>query len=192
VKNNLAVIGSLLYLQSTYITDPALRRVLQESQERVRSMSLVHERLYQSRDMAQVDFADYVRELATELLRNYATDAVIRLTFDLSPMVIDLDRAVLCGLILNESVSNALKHGFPDRRSGAVRVGLRELPDGFVLSVADDGVGLPAGLPVQANRSLGMRLIHALASQLEGRVEFLDLHPGTEMRLVVEDTNVGS
>jgi PAS domain S-box-containing protein len=191
VKNNLAVIGSLLYLQSTYITDPVLRRVLQESQERVRSMALVHERLYRSRDVAQVDFAEYVRELAAELSRNYATTAGSpTLTFDLSPMVMDLDRAALSGLVLNETISNALKHAFPDRRRATIRIGLRETPGGFVLSVADNGVGLPAGAAGRQSRSLGMRLMHALASQLDGRVEFHDANPGTEVRLVVEKPDV--
>jgi PAS domain S-box-containing protein len=193
VKNNLAVIGSLLYLQSTYITDPVLQGMLQESQERVRSIALVHERLYRSRDVAEVDFAEYVRELSAELMRNHATDAATAcVTFQLDPMVMDLDRAVLAGLILNESISNALKHAFPDRRPGAIRVGLRATPGGFILSVADNGIGLPGDAASQPRKSLGMLLIHALASQLGGRVEFNDAHPGTEMRLVVEDAHVRS
>jgi two-component sensor histidine kinase len=154
-------------------------------------MALVHERLYRSRDVAQVDFAEYVRELAAELARNYATTAGHTcLTFDLDPMVMDLDRAVLSGLILNESMSNALKHAFPDHRPGSISIRLRRTPDGFILSVADDGIGLPADVAGHQNRSLGMRLMHALASQLDGRVEFHDADPGTEVRLVVENLHV--
>ena len=191
VKNNLAVIGSLLYLQSTYITDPALRRVLQESQERVRSMALVHERLYQSRDVAQVDFAEYVRELAAELSRNYATAAgSTTLAFDVAHMVMDLDSAALSGLVLNECISNALKHAFPDGRRGTIRIGLRKTTGGFILSVADNGIGLPADVACRQTGSLGMRLMHALASQLDGRIEFHDADPGTEVRLVVEAPDV--
>jgi len=191
VKNNLAVIGSLLYLQSTAVTDPALRRVLQESQERVHAIALVHERLYRSHDVAQVDLRDYVRELSTELLRNHMVHAIdVQLAFDLGPVGIDLDRAVLTGLILNESMSNALKHGFTGRRGGVIRVTLRHESAGFVLSVADNGVGLPSDAASQPRPPLGMRLMHALASQLNGRLEFNDVHPGTEVRLVVEDVNV--
>jgi two-component sensor histidine kinase len=191
VKNNLAVIGSLLYLQSTSVSDPAVLQVLQESQERVRSIALVHERLYRARDVAEVDFAEYVRELAAELHRNYSIAVPgAHPLFDLDEMTMDLDRAVLTGLILNESLSNALKHACPDRRPVDIRVTLRQTPGGFALSVIDNGVGLGAGTPPGSRRTLGMRLIHALAGQLGGRIEFLDATPGTEVRLVVEASHV--
>jgi PAS domain S-box-containing protein len=191
VKNNLAVIGSLLYLQSNAIADPSLRSVLQESQERVRSIALVHERLYRSHDVAQVDFAAYVRELSAELVRNHITDATdIRLTFELDTVAIDLDRAVLAGLILNEAITNALKHAFAGVREGVIRVGLVRDGSGFVLRVADDGVGLPADVALQSRPSLGMRLMHALASQLGGRLEFHAAHPGTEVVLATKDADV--
>jgi PAS domain S-box-containing protein len=189
VKNNLAVIGSLFYLQSSYLTDPSLLRVLQESQERVRSMALVHERLYRSRGTAQVDLAEYIRELAAELLRNYTTSAIdARLVFDLVPTPLDLDRAVPCGLILNEIISNALRHAFPNRVAGTIRISLRACPEGFRLSVIDDGVGLPAE-HISASRSLGMLLMTLLATQLRGRIEFHAAHPGTEVRLVVGESH---
>jgi two-component sensor histidine kinase len=192
VKNNLAVIGSLLYLQSTRVTDSTLLRVLQESQDRVRSMALVHERLYRARDMSQVDFAGYIRELAAELLRNYATaSTTVGLAFDLGSMVMDLDRAIPSGLILNEIISNALKHAFPDRPAGTIRLTLRPYVNGFRLSVADDGVGLPSGHRVDTSRSLGMLMMQALAKQLRGRIEFDDAHPGTEVTLIVEDMHAG-
>jgi PAS domain S-box-containing protein len=108
VKNNLAVIGSLLYLQSTYITDPVLQGMLQESQERVRSIALVHERLYRSRDVAEVDFAEYVRELSAELMRNHATDAATAcVTFQLDPMVMDLDRAAYASVYERRRVASS-------------------------------------------------------------------------------------
>jgi len=105
-------------------------------------------------------------------------------------MVMDLDRAVFSGLVLNECISNALKHAFPARRPGTIHIRLCKTPGGFILAVADDGIGLPAGVVSHPGRSLGVRLMHALASQLAGRVEFHDANPGTEVRLVVEDIDV--
>jgi PAS domain S-box-containing protein len=192
VKNNLAVIGSLFYLQSTTTQDEQALRVLKECQERVRSMALVHERLYRSEDLASVDFGEYAEELANQLLRNSApAAATIRLRLDLDNVPLGIDRAIPCGLILTELISNALKHAFPDGRSGEIRVALRRIDsDGLVLSVADDGVGLPDEVTLQTRRSLGMRLVESLARQVDGELERIRRDPGTEMRLTLEASNV--
>jgi PAS domain S-box-containing protein len=186
VKNNLAVISSLFYLQSTHTRDPATLELLQESQDRVRSMALVHELLYGSENLAAVDFSQYAADLCAQLIATYSpASGLVRFTKDLEPVRLGIDQAVPCGLVLNEIVSNALKHAFPAGRPGTVRLTLRRRGEGECLvSVADDGVGLPAGLDLAAAGSLGLRLIRTLARQLDGRIEVLAAAPGTELRLI--------
>lgn len=187
VKNNLAVIGSLFYLQSTYTQDPQTLRILKDCQDRVRSMALVHERLYLSGDLARVDFAEYTEELANQLFRNYAlTPDAIRLTLELDKVRLSIAQAIPCGLILNELLSNSLKHAFSNRKNGMIRVDLKQQQDRLVLRVIDDGVGLPDDVTLEANHSLGMRLIKALARQINGQFELIRAQPGTEARLSLE------
>ena len=181
VKNNLAVIGSLLYLQSSTTQDEQTLRMLQNCRDRVHSMALVHERLYRSEDLASVDFAEYTEELTSQLFRNHvlSTDT-IRLKLEVEKIPLDIDRAIPCGLILNELISNALKHAFPNGRSGEIRVSLQRTQNGgLILSVADNGVGLPDEATLQTRRSLGLRLVHSLATQLDTQIEFLHRDPGT-------------
>ena len=148
VKNNLQVISSLVSLQADGLADPTLRDLFQDVRDRVRSMALVHEKLYQSANLARVEFADYARSLlALPLAGPRRRRGRVRLTLDLEPVSLSVETAVPCGLILNELVSNALKHAFPGGRGGEVAVALHAGPDGRVrLRVRDNGVGLPAGL----------------------------------------------
>lgn len=176
VKNNLQVISSLLELQAHELSDPRMIRLFQESQGRVRSLALVHEQLYRSEDLSQVDFAAYVRELVERLAQGTGTAAArVRLDFDLAPCQLPLDVAIPCGMIVNELVANALEHAFPAGRSGAIRIAFRELADGYLLTVSDDGVGLPAGLLVGKAGTLGLKVVQALTRQIRGRLE---LEPG--------------
>jgi PAS domain S-box-containing protein len=192
VKNNLAVISSLLYLQSSTTQDEQTLRMLQNCRDRVYSMALVHERLYRSEDLASVDFAEYTEELTNQLFRHHVLSAdTIRLKLDIETIPLDIDRAIPCGLILNELISNALKHAFPNGRSGEIRVSLQRTRNGgLVLSVADNGVGLPDEATLQARRSLGMHLVHSLATQLDTQIEFLRRNPGTEVRWRLETSHV--
>ncbi len=187
VKNNLAVISSLLYLQSTYTRDEETARILQESQDRVRSMALVHETLYRSENFAAVDFAEYAQILAGQLFGIYGpTAGNIRLKTDLEKVKMPIDVAVPCGLILNELISNSLKHAFPNGKMGEILVALHAREDGsFLIEVADNGVGLPADPDMKATQSLGLRLIQSLTRQIDGRVEFVRTHPGTDARLTL-------
>jgi PAS domain S-box-containing protein len=182
VKNNLAVIASLFHLQSGYTTDEPVLRLLREAQHRVRSMALVHEHLYNTADLGAVNFAEYTRSLVEQLFRSYLLpDSTVRLALDIRPVTLAIDQAVPCGLLLNELVSNGLKHAFPDR-GGSLTVGLGVDGEACVLRVADDGVGLPPDRLEGKPRSLGLRLIRTLARQLNGTVEFRPATPGTEVR----------
>lgn len=173
VKNNLQVISSLVSLQADGSQDETVREVLRDVTYRVRSMALVHEKLYQSNDLARVDFGEYTRSLLNYLWRAHgAVAANVRLTLDLEPVSLPVDTAVPCGLILNELAGNALKHAFRDRSEGEVTVALQSGLDGRIrLSVADNGVGLPAGLDWRLAPSLGLRLVQMLSGQLGADVE---------------------
>lgn len=168
VKNNLQVISGLLNLQAHHITDEAGREIYRESQNRIITMSLIHEELYQARDLAHVDFASYIEGLTGNLFGSYAARSG-HVTLDLATESVDLvvDTAIPCGLIINELVSNALKHAFPDGREGRISVRFSRMEDGrYQLVVEDDGVGLPDVSDIRKHRSLGMQLVTVLAEQL--------------------------
>ena len=188
VKNNMQVISSLVALQADRLPDGAMRSVFQDVSHRVRSMALVHEKLYQSADMAQVEFAEYSQSLLNYLWRAHETAASgVRLALDLEPVPLSVDTAVPCGLILNELVSNALKHAFRGRGQrgeavveGEVAVSLRGDAGGRVcLRVRDNGAGLPAGLDWRQAGSSGLRLVQMLAGQLDATVDVCS-NQGTE------------
>jgi PAS domain S-box-containing protein len=172
VKNNLQIISSLLDLQSDSIPDEQSRSYLRESQNRVRSMALVHERLYSSKDFTTIDFGEYIRELSQSLFDSYAVGGErISLNIDVGDYSLDIDRAIPCGLIINELVSNALKHAFPDNRHGEISIHFAvDEKDLITLAVADTGVGLPAGLDFRNTQSLGLQLVDMLVKQLRGRM----------------------
>jgi two-component system, sensor histidine kinase PdtaS len=170
VKNNLQVISSLLHLQAMNCQDPHTQDVLRESQARVMSMALVHERLYHSSDLAGIDFVEVFPSMTRELLRSYGRSD-IRLSTDIEPVHLSIDAAIPLGLIASELVSNALKHAFPNTRSGEITVSLHAVNDGNVrLVVSDNGIGLPPDVNIRSMRSMGMTLIHNLVEQLEGSI----------------------
>ena len=173
VKNNMQVISSLIALQADELQDDAMCAVLLDVTHRVRSMAMVHEKLYQSADLARVELAEYVRSLLNYLWRAHGNAAsCVRLSLDLEPVSLPVNAAVPCGLILNELVSNALKHAFCDGNSGEVAVSLRlGASDRVRLSVRDNGMGLPAEFDWRQARSLGLRLVQMLAGQLHAVVE---------------------
>jgi PAS domain S-box-containing protein len=181
VKNNLQVISSLVGMQADTSRDDTVRGVLQDVIYRVRSMALVHEKLYHSESLARIDFAEYARSLLGYLWRAHGAAAeFVRLTLDLEPIELQVDIATPCGLILNELAGNALKHAFKGRTEGEVEVSLQLAETGVVcLSVRDNGVGLPEGFDWRQAGSLGLRLVQMLAGQLQASVE-VDGHGGTE------------
>jgi PAS domain S-box-containing protein len=173
VKNNLQIISSLLALQSRHVAASSVQEVLAESQSRVRSMALVHEALYRSPSLADVELAPYIESLCAHLYRSYGIDSRrIALRISIPELTLDLDRAIPCGLLVNELVSNALKHAFPLDRTGAISVELVVEPGvAYRLVVADDGVGLPDDLVVHDAPSLGLQLVASLADQLRGTLD---------------------
>lgn len=177
VKNNLQVIHSLLDLQVLRIRDPELVGMLRDSQNRIRSMSMIHQTLYQSHDFAQVDFHSLLAELLPTLMDSYGMVAGnVQVVIEANNVKIPINEAIPCGLIVNELVSNALKHGFAGNRRGTIRVSLSRDPGDMVeLSVSNDGLGIAQGQDLDKGGSLGLQLVRLLARQLHG---LLDIQRG--------------
>jgi len=182
VKNNLAVISSLLYLQSTITDDASVVTLLEDCRNRVQSMALVHEQLYRTSNLAAIDFSEYVRQLSTALLQGMSTGVRIQAVFDLAPVALGIDKAVPCALILNELLTNALKHAYPGRGEGQVTIAVRPQERSCELVVEDDGVGIQ-GADLAGGRSLGMLLIRTLASQIDGTCDIVRTEAGTRATL---------
>jgi len=184
VKNNMQVISSLLNLQSRRVKDPAVFEMFKESQRRIRSMALIHERLYQSSDLSRIEFSEYLRNLATHLFHSYQINASrVQLKIEAEEVHLNINTAIPCGLIVNELVSNALKHAFPEGRKGQLEIDLHRVPgDGYGLRVMDDGVGFPEGLDFRKTETLGMQIIRTLVEQIDGRLE-INREKGTAFRL---------
>ena len=182
VKNNLQVIVSLLRIQASHLTDSHVVAALEESQNRVLAIARIHETLYTTIDLATIHFGPYLNELLAHLVAFYgARDRIVpKLMTD--DMALELEQAVPVGLITNELVCNALKHGFPHHGRGHLEVGLRYLsPEEAELRVSDDGVGLPADFDVEKVTSMGYHLVTVLARQLRGKLTILRPEHGTEV-----------
>jgi len=182
VKNNMQVISSLFNLQSQYIKDKKSSEIFRNCQNRVRSMALIHERLYQAEDLARVGIEEYVKSLTGHLFSSYGVSPeVVKLNIDIKDIFLDISTAIPCGLIINELVSNSLKHAFPDTRKGEIRIFLKPIDEKEVeLTISDNGVGLPKEVDFQNVESLGLHLVTILAKdQLHGTVE-LDRSSGTK------------
>lgn len=183
VKNNLQIVSSMLNLQMDQITDERALRLFKESQSRVRSIALFHEKLYQAKDLAHVDVAEYLKSVTTGLFVAYGVNPErITLAMHVDQIELSVDAAISCGLIVNELVSNALKHAFTGRDKGTIEIAMRADGDGALLEVMDDGVGLPEGLELGHPNTLGLRLVSILAEQVQGQLE-VDGAQGTRFRL---------
>jgi two-component sensor histidine kinase/CheY-like chemotaxis protein len=184
VKNNLQIISSLLNMQTELLSDPAMVDVFRESQQRVQAMAMIHERLYGQEDVERLDFQDYVDGLAHDLLYAYGVDpGRVRLRLQLSPVSLELNQAIPCGLILNELLTNALKYAFPNGRNGEISIELSADGENRVtLRVADNGIGLPPDFDPAQSNSLGLKITTILTRQLRGKMT-QEPGPGTTFTL---------
>jgi len=182
VKNNLQTVSSLLNIQSGYIKDKQAQEVFTNTRERVQAMALVHEKLYQSKDLSKIDFAEYIQGLVTQLFDSYSLEAgQVREKINVVPVLLNIETAIPLGLIINELVSNSLKHAFPGNRSGELRVTLERSEDehyDYALIIRDNGVGFPESLDFRHCDTLGMVLVSILVKQLHGVIQ-LDRNKGT-------------
>ena len=188
VKNNLQMIQSLLSLQARSIEDPKSLAVLSESQQRVKAMAMAHEKLYHSDSLARINFADYVQSLTRDLLQSYVLNAaMISLSIQVAELELPVDTAIPCGLIINELFSNAIKYAFPEPAADAAQPHVIEVrfliaENDYMLTVADNGIGIPETVDLQTAKSLGLRLVNALTRQIRGTLE-LDRSIGTRFTI---------
>ncbi len=174
-KNNMQVINSLLQIYSLKADDEKIRRVFHEMVNRIQSMALVHQKLYQSKNLSNIDLSEYMTDLSNLLLASYSESmGRISIVFEMEKIPAQIDLAIPCGLLLNEIVTNSLKHAFPENRTGEIRIGLHKLDDNVIeMSVADNGVGVPPDFDFKNNMSMGMQSVYAICeNQLHGEVSF--------------------
>ncbi len=190
VKNNMQVIISLLRLRADKIEDKKYAEMFKESEDRIRSMALIHQQLYQSKDFANIDFGEYINNLANDLFTSYGIDVnKIRLNVEVEDVLLDLETAIPCGLIINELVSNSLKHAFKQSTDGNISIILRSTNDDELeLTISDDGVGIPKDLDIRDTELMGLHLIRILAEQqLEGKID-VDRTEGTQFNIKFKRT----
>ncbi|MGD2085884.1 MAG: histidine kinase dimerization/phosphoacceptor domain -containing protein [Candidatus Aminicenantes bacterium] len=173
VKNNMAVISSLLNLQAEKFEDPAVLNAFRDSRHRIRSMALVHEKLYQAKDLSKIEFSQYIKELSQQVSRsNEFQGARIRVKVKADNIKLGIDTAIPCGLIINELLTNAFKYAFPKNRTGKIHIHMQMIESKYYkLMVSDNGVGLPEHIDVQHPSTFGLNLVYLLTQQLEGKVE---------------------
>lgn len=186
VKNNMQIISSLINLQSSRIDDKKTAKVLQSSQNRIKSMAIIHEKLYQSQDFTNVDLSEYVQSLIHNLMMTYGVDKKkIRFHTDIKDIYLDINRAIPCGLIINELLTNSIKHAFLDGKSGEIKVAIRNCGNQKKeLSISDNGVGIPEDMDINHSSSLGITLVKILAEQqLQGSLH-LEKTKGTSFKII--------
>jgi two-component system, sensor histidine kinase PdtaS len=179
VKNNLQVVNSLLELQCDRLEDNAVLDMLRESQNRIKSMALIHQTLYESKDFVEVDFSNFIDTLAPTLISSYGIDTDrVTLSIDAVEVHLPISAAIPCGLVVNELISNALKHAFPGNREGEIRIELAKGENNqAILSVSDNGAGIPEALDLRTSPTLGLQLVLLLADQLGGSVQINRANP---------------
>ncbi len=184
VKNNLQIITSLLNLQSRHVSDPAVLDSLREIKDRIKSISMLHQRLYQRDELAAIDLSEYVQTLCRSLFASYGVmEERVRLEFDIPPLNLDIDTALTLGLIVNELVSNTLKYAFPEQRSGTLLIELLRVTETeYTLTISDDGTGLPDNFEEKMATSFGLQLVSSLIKKLQGKLKFYS-EGGTQIRL---------
>ena len=177
VKNNMQIISSLLSLQTEYVDDEEAINVLKESQNRVRSMAIIHEKLYKSKDLTNINFVDYIQSLVLNLFYSYnIKETQIKATLKLENICLNIETAIPCGLIISELISNSLKYAFPNDMNGEIIVSFKSEKDTYKLSISDNGIGLPEDINFNNIRTLGLLLVNSLTEQIDGEVTIYRNH----------------
>ena len=189
VNNNMQIISSLLNLQKEYVREDETRDVLQDSQSRVKSMAMVHEKLYLSGDLSHINFKQYTEKLVSDIFYTYESQMDrIRPIFNLEHAELNMETAIPLGLVINELVANSLKFAFPNKEKGSITVEMKTKNDEYTLIVADDGIGFPADIDFKKTDSLGLQLVNNLVNQLDGEIT-LDRSHGTEYKIIFKELN---
>ncbi|MGO9015353.1 MAG: sensor histidine kinase [Dissulfurispiraceae bacterium] len=180
VKNNLAIVSSLLSLEARKIKDAGVKSLFEESQQRVRSMALVHEKLYQTKDLSSINFESYIKSMVLDIISMYRIDtSAITTEINIRDIELDLESAVPCGLIINELLTNAFKHAFPKKGKGVLSINFTKTDGTYTLAIKDNGIGLPEGFDYKEAGTLGLQLVNILTDQLGGTLE-IKSDKGTE------------
>ncbi|MFM6154852.1 MAG: PAS domain S-box protein [Sphaerospermopsis kisseleviana] len=188
VKNNLVVVSSLLDWQADYLTDPAAIKIFQQSQYRIQSMALIHEKLYQSKNLAEIDLSEYLKTLVTQIeFSSNINHKGISINYDLQPLFLNIETATPCGLIVNELMANIFEHAFSNRTTGEICLAVKQNEHQEVtITIEDNGVGFPPDLDFQNTESLGLQLVCLLTKQLEGRITVTS-NQGTKFTLTFSE-----
>jgi len=189
VKNNIQIISSLLNLQKQHVDSDEFVNILSESQNRIKSMAMIHEKLYHSGDLTRINFAEYIETLVSDLYSSYATS-----TRQVTPFInvenvrFNIETAVPCGLIINELISNSLKHAFPKGKTGTLSVSLKTSDEWNELVISDDGVGFPEEFDIENSKTLGLQLVNILVKQLDGKITLNRIN-GTQFKIIFKESN---
>jgi two-component sensor histidine kinase len=175
VKNNMQIISSILKMQERQVEDPKLKEILEESQNRIRSMALVHEDLYRHENLANIKFINYAKSLAGNLMRTYTDQqGKINVVYEIEDVMLPLDTGIPCGLIINELISNAFKYAFKGHEKGTIKIGFQTNSDGkYILEVSDDGVGFDNEYKIENAKTLGLKIVNKLVQQIDGTLEYV-------------------
>jgi len=190
VKNNMQIISSILRMQSRNIDDPKLKDVLQESQNRIHSMALIHENLYNNKSLANIKFSTYIKSLSGNIARSYASqNGHIKFDYKIDDAYLPMDIAIPCGLIINELISNSFKYAFDGKPDGIISIHfINDEENEYQLIVSDNGIGIPDEINITKTKSLGMKILHKLVQQIEGELQS-DFSNGTKFNITFKTTN---
>lgn len=189
VKNNMQIISSLFSLQSNYVDHEETRTLIRYCQYRIKSMSLIHEMLYKTNDLSKIEYGSYIRLLADQLTCTMkGNDHNVKLKFDISHIILNIETAIPLGLLLNEIITNSLKYGIKDNKEGEIYVSLKQLKyPNYILQIGDNGCGFENDVDFRSSESLGLRLIHKLTLQLKGNIEKVNNSKGTNYILTFQE-----
>ena len=187
VKNNMQIISSLLNLQIKYVDDGKAVDVLKESQNRVKSMAMIHDKLYMSEDLTRINFVDYIKSLVSNLFYSYNVEDTIQPILKIDKVSLNMETAVPCGLIISELVSNSLKYAFPHGGVGKIFVSLRSMDEYYELIISDNGIGLPEEFDMENIKTLGLMLVYSLTEQIDGKIS-INTDNGTRYRIIFKES----